>query len=115
MFKRGDIHLAKLYPSKGHEVGKMRPVLILQTDMLNDVNHTTVIILPLSTKLVKNSYPLRLTINARENLKENSEILCDQIRAININRLENEKIATLVHEELLSVEEQVQILLGFII
>ena len=76
MYKRGDIHLAKLYPNKGHEVGKTRPVLILQTDMLNDINHTTTIILPLTTVLVENSQPLRYRINSRDNLQKTSEILC---------------------------------------
>jgi len=115
MFKRGKVHLAKLYPSKGHEVGKTRPVLILQTDMLNDIGHTTVIIVPLSTKLVDNSYPLRYRIQKRENLKETSEILCDQIRTIDINRLQTEEIASLTQEELIAVEERIQILLGFFI
>lgn len=58
MYKRGDIHLAKLYPNKGHEIEKTRAVLIFQTDMLNDVGHTTVIVLPLSTVLVENAYPI---------------------------------------------------------
>jgi len=115
MFRRGNIHLAKLYPSKGHEVGKTRPVLILQTDMLNDIGHTTVIIVPLSTKIVDNSYPLRYRIDKRENLEETSEILCDQIRTIDVNRLQKEEIARLTQEELISVEERVQILLGFAI
>ncbi|MCD6433511.1 MAG: type II toxin-antitoxin system PemK/MazF family toxin [Sulfurimonas sp.] len=113
MFKRGDIHLAKLYPSKGHEVGKNRPVLILQTDLLNEVEHTTVIILPLSTILVENSYPLRFRISSRNNLEEISEILCDQIRAIDINRIHTKPIASLTKQELLEVEQRVQIILDF--
>ncbi len=113
MLKRGDIHLAQLYPSKGHEVGKTRPVLILQTDMLNDVGHTTVIVAPLSTQLVENSYPLRYRLQARQNLKATSEVLCDQLRAIDINRLLKENIASLTQEELLAIEERIQILLGF--
>jgi len=113
MFRRGDIHLAKLYPSKGHEVGKTRPVLVLQTDMLNDVDHTTTIIVPLSTQLIEGTYPLRFRIKKRDKLKETSEILCDQIRTIDVNRLQKEKIASLTQEELISIEERVQILLGF--
>ena len=113
MFKRGNIHLAKLYPNKGHEVGKTRPVLIFQTNMLNDVGHTTIIVIPLSTQLVNNSYPLRHRINARENLHETSEILCDQIRVIDVKRLDTQILASLTQEELILIEEKTQIVLGF--
>ncbi len=113
MFRRGDIHLAKLYPSKGHEVGKSRPVLILQTNLLNEIDHTTVIILPLSTILVDNSYPLRFRISSRDKLKKDSEILCDQIRAVDINRIYTESIAALTKQELLEIEQRVQIILDF--
>jgi len=113
MFRRGDIHLAKLYPSKGHEVGKNRPVLILQTNLLNEIKHTTIIILPLSTILVENSYPLRFRISARDKLQRISEILCDQIRAVDINRIDGEPIASLTKKELLEIEQRVQIILDF--
>ncbi|MDB2561969.1 type II toxin-antitoxin system PemK/MazF family toxin [Sulfurimonas sp.] len=113
MFKRGNIHLAKLYPNKGHEVGKTRPVVILQTDILNDVGHTTIIVIPLSTQLVDNSYPLRHRINARENLHETSEVLCDQVRAIDFKRLDLEIVASLTQEELILIEENIKIILEF--
>jgi len=35
--KRGWIYLADLNPRRGTEPGKTRPVLVLQTDMLNKV------------------------------------------------------------------------------
>ena len=37
MFKKGEIYLATLNPKKGNEVGKLRPVLIYQTDILNEI------------------------------------------------------------------------------
>lgn len=102
MYKQGDIHLAKLYP----------PVLILQTDMLNDIGHTTVIVLPLSTILIEDSYPLRYRINKRDKLLKTSEILCDQIRSIDVNRIDTEVITSLTMQELILIEEQIQIILG---
>ncbi len=112
MFKRGDIHLAKLYPSKGDEVGKTRPVLIIQTDMLNSIEHTTIITLPLTTQLIDDSYPLRFRLPKREKLQQTSEVLCDQIRAITTDRLKSQKLASITKEEMLHVEEQIQIVLG---
>ena len=113
MFDRGSIYLAKLYPLKGHEPGKTRPVLILQTDMLNHIGHTTVIVVPLTAQLIDKAYPLRYRIAKRDNLSENSELLCDQIRAIDINRLLPEKLTSLTSKEMLEVEQQVQIILDF--
>ena len=113
MFDRGSIYLARLYPSKGSEPGKTRPVLIVQTDILNHIGHTTVIILPLTTKLLDGTYPLRYRIAKRENLLQDSELLCDQIRAIDIQRLAPEKVATLTKKEMLEVEQQIQAILDF--
>jgi len=113
MFKRGNVYLAKLYPSKGHEVGKTRPVLVLQTNLLNDIAHTTSIILPLTTSLVENSFPLRLRIQPRDKLQKTSEILCDQIRTIDNNRLQAEVLTSLSQEELLEIEQRLQIILDF--
>lgn len=113
MFDRGCIYLAKLYPSKGHEPGKTRPVLILQTDMLNHIEHTTVIVVPLTTQLTHHTYPLRYSISKRDNLLENSELLCDQLRAIDTNRLLPEKLASLTIKELIETEQQIQIILDF--
>lgn len=113
MFDRGSVYLAKLYPSKGSEPGKTRPVLIVQTNMLNHIGHTTIIIVPLTTKLIKGAYPLRYFIQKRENLLEDSELLCDQIRAIDIKRLIPEKLATLTMQEMVEIEHQIQAILEF--
>jgi len=113
MFDRGSIYLAKLYPSKGHEPGKIRPVLVLQTNMLNHIGHTTVIVIPLSTQLIDNAYPLRYYVSKRDNLLENSELLCDQIRALDVSRLIPEKLASLSTQEMLEIEQQVELILDF--
>ena len=105
--------MAKLYPSKGAEPGKTRPVMVLQTNMLNHIGHTTVIVVPLTTKLVEGAYPLRYRIEGRENLLQDSELLCDQIRAIDVQRLIPEKLATLSMREMAEVEQQMQAILEF--
>ncbi|WP_456393518.1 type II toxin-antitoxin system PemK/MazF family toxin [Nitratifractor sp.] len=113
MYDRGGIYLAKLYPSKGHEPGKTRPVLILQSDILNQIGHTTVIILPLTTQLIPEAFPLRYPVGKREHLEQDSEILCDQIRAIDIRRLLPQKLATLSEEEMAELAYQIQLILDF--
>ncbi len=87
--------------------------MVLQNDVLTKDGHTTVIILPLSTQLIDHTYPLRFRIECREMLEKESDLLCDQIRAIDINRLETRKIASLDKDELQSIEEQVKAILAF--
>jgi len=113
MIKRGEIYLVNLNPKRGNEVGKLRPALILQTDALNEVAHPTVIVLPLSTKLIDQQI-LRFRITKRDRLDKDSDILCDQIRAINIHRIVSEPLTRLSEEELAQVEERVKIILDLI-
>lgn len=114
MFKRGEIYLANLNPKKGNEVGKLRPVLIYQTDMLNDVGHPTTTILPLSTHLIDESYPLRFRVEKRDKLDSSSEILCDQIRTIDNQRIINEKLTILSDDEMEQIDKQIKIVLGIV-
>jgi mRNA interferase MazF len=110
-YKRGGIYLARLNPARGAEPGKVRPVLILQADSLTVVGHSTVVIVPLTTNLIDDAFPLRYRITGREKLQQDSDLLCDQIRAIDIRRLGNEEIASLSDEEMLQVETQIALIL----
>lgn len=94
---RGDIVVVNLYPKKGDEVGKIRPALILSGDDENRLLDT-VILMPLSSDLVENMQPYRVRIPKRENLKEESDILINQVRALSKTRIK-EKIAKLSEEE----------------
>ena len=83
----GQIWLADLNPRIGTEPGKVRPVLILQNQILLNANHPSTIILPLTTNLIDNAEPLRVRILAKGPLQKDSDILIDQIRAIDNKRL----------------------------
>ena len=70
----------------GTEPGKIRPVIVVQTDLLNLV-HTSTIVCPITTKTVPASI-LRVHVPKKESgLREDSDILVDQIRAIDNMRL----------------------------
>lgn len=98
---RGEIWLANLNPGDGTEPEKTRPVLIFQDQSLLDIAHPSTIIIPLTTKLIDNAEPLRIRINARENLQKNSDLLIDQIRSIDNKRLKQGALAMLNESELL--------------
>ena len=80
------IYLADLNPGMGTEAGKTRPVVVIQTDLLNNI-HPSTIICPLTTKVVKQAATLRVHISAGESgLDQSSDVLVDQIRAIDNRR-----------------------------
>ena len=111
MYKKGEIYLAKLNPKKGNEVGKIRPVLIYQTNFLNDIEHPTTTVLPLSTHLIDEAFPLRYRINKRDKLEYNSDILCDQIRTIDNERILTNLLTRLNLKEMLEIDKQIKLIL----
>jgi mRNA interferase MazF len=86
--KRFEIWLADLNPQIGTEPAKTRPVLVVQTNLLNKIPHPSTIICPLTTNVKKESEILRVHIKKGiANLNENCDIMIDQVRAIDNNRL----------------------------
>jgi mRNA interferase MazF len=87
MLRRGEIWLADLNPPNGTEPGKIRPVLIMQSQALLNAGHPSTLIVPLTTKLVEDAEPLRIRIPAAGRLPKPSDLLMDQVRAIDNGRL----------------------------
>jgi mRNA interferase MazF len=86
--KQFDIWIADLNPRVGTEPGKKRPVLIVQTDLLNKINHPSTLICPLTTNVKLESDILRVNLTSEiSNLEKDSDVMIDQIRAIDNNRL----------------------------
>ena len=105
MVSKGDIWLVNLNPvKKNNEMGKVRPVLVYQNDELNHSEYPTTIIIPLSTSLIDDVEPLRYRISKRDNLKEDSDIVITQIRAIDNDRF-IEKLATVTQKEIQKIKE----------
>ena len=87
MLKRGEVWLADLNPPHGTEPGKTRPVLVIQSQALLDAGHPSTLVIPLTTKLVDDAEPLRIRVAAAGRLPKLSDVLMDQMRAIDNGRL----------------------------
>ena len=110
--RRGWVYMADLDPPRGTEPGKIRPVLVLQTDLLNRV-HPSTVVLPLTTRLEPNGAPLRVRLAKGEaGLSADSEVIVDQIRAIDDRRLRR-ALGAVPLRQLAEVEQAVAILLDF--
>lgn len=83
-----EIWIADLNPQIGTEAGKTRPVLIIQTNLLNKILHPSTIICPLTTNVQKNATILRVHLKkGTANLNDSCDIMIDQMRAIDNKRL----------------------------
>ena len=83
-----EIWVADLNPRIGTEPGKTRPVLVVQTNLLNQIPHPSTLICPLTSKVSSNAELLRIHIpGGTANLIKGCDVLMDQLRAIDNRRL----------------------------
>jgi len=106
-----EIWIADLNPQIGTESGKTRPVLIVQTNLLNKIPHPSTIICPITTNIQNESEILRVHLKkGMANLNEDCDVMIDQIRAIDNKRL-IKKVGELPLELVDKVKENILIIL----
>jgi len=81
------VWLADLNPRRGTEAGKKQLVLVVQSQDLLNAGHPSTLVVPLTTELIDDAEPLRIRVAATERLRRNSDLLMDQLRAIDNRRL----------------------------
>ena len=109
--KQYEIWIADLNPQIGTEAGKTRPVAVIQTNLLNDIHHPSTIICPITSKVEKESTILRVLIDAGiANVRENCDVMIDQIRAIDNKRL-IKKVGILPDDLIRKINENIKIVL----
>lgn len=105
--RRGLLYLADLNPRRGTEPGDARPVLVIQTDLLNGAGHPSTWVLPCTTRLsgeslLRVSLPRGISGNPRD-----CEVMIDQSRAID-NRRFVHALESLPRSLLREVEEKLR-------
>ena len=109
--KQYEIWIADLNPKIGTEAGKIRPVLVVQTNLLNKILHPSTLICPITTNIEKESDILRVHIEQGvADVRENCDIMIDQIRAIDDKRL-IKKIGMLHKSLIEKLKENIMIVL----
>jgi len=109
--KQFEIWIADLNPHIGTEPGKTRPVVVIQTDLLNKIPHSSTIICPVTTNVKMGSEILRVHLKkGTANLQNACDIMIDQMRAIDNKRL-SKKIGMLPENLTEKVRENIQIVL----
>ncbi|HJD60673.1 MAG TPA: type II toxin-antitoxin system PemK/MazF family toxin [Rickettsia endosymbiont of Columbicola hoogstraali] len=109
---RGGVYLARLDPTKINEVGKTRPVIVLNSQIILDSIPPIVFICPLSSQSYPNFSNLHFELNIRDNLEVKSYALVEHCRAISITRIIHPRLAQITSYELKHIIRIVQQLIG---
>ncbi|MEO6038355.1 MAG: type II toxin-antitoxin system PemK/MazF family toxin [Saprospiraceae bacterium] len=110
MVSKYEVWIADLDPRFGTEPGKTRPVVIVQTDLLEG-HHPSTIICPMTTQIVQGATLLRIHLQTGESgMTQSSDILMDQLRAID-NRRFVKKVGILAKQKRQQLDDNLRILL----
>lgn len=92
MVNRFDVYFVEFDPTKGSEINKTRPAVILSPEEMNN-SLNTVIIAPLTSTL--KNYPTRVNCTVKN---KKGQIALDQLRCIDKSRLKT-KLSTISEKE----------------
>jgi mRNA interferase MazF len=107
---RGEVWLADLGATRGHEQAGARPVLVLSVDTFNQGPADLVVVLPLTSRY--RGVPMHVPLRPPEGgTKTPSVILCDAIRSISKDRLAR-RWGVVSMQTMSAVEDRLRILLG---
>jgi len=112
LIRRGEVWVARLNPNQGAEVGKVRPVVVIQADLLTQAGVPTVVVVPLTTQMRRGAELLRVLIPARDRLLHDCYAMAEQPRALDQARLGEGPLTCLLPEELLKPERALRAVLG---
>jgi mRNA interferase MazF len=104
--ERGEVYWVELDPTRGSEISKTRPCVVLSAVEINQ-HRNTVVVIPLTTTASPAVPPLLV---ATPSAGESSKVRIEHIRAVNITRLQR-KIGSLAGQDLSAVENALQVVL----
>ncbi len=107
---RGEVWLADLNPTRGHEQAGRRPVLVVSEDLFNRGPAGLVIVVPTTSTL--RGVPSHVVVSPPEaGLRKRTAILCEAVRSIAAERLV-ERWGKVGQPTMASIEDVLRILLG---
>jgi len=110
--RRGEIWVATRNPNRGGEIGKSRPVVIIQDDRITAAGIRTVIAVPLTTQFRPDFSPMRVAVFARDRLLKDCYVMVEHITALDCKRFGEGPLAILSDTEMDDVERRMKAMLG---
>jgi mRNA interferase MazF len=109
--RRGEVWLADLRPTRGHEQTGHRPILIVSADPFNQSPAGLVIAVPFTT--TRRGLPTHIEVLPPDGgLRETSFAMCEQLRALSADRLASRPLGAVSPPVLRAVEDRLQLLLA---
>lgn len=112
--RRGEIWTANLNPTRGAEVGNVRPVLVVQSNWLTESGSETVLVVPLTTQYRESVEALRVTIPARDRLRETCQTVTEKVRALDRSRFGTGPLTIATDDEMHRLEQRLMGVLGML-
>jgi mRNA interferase MazF len=106
---RGDVVWADLTPTRGHEQGGSRPIVVLSDDVFN-ARSGTVIAMAITSQAQRAGFPLTFELTSVK-LPKRSWVKISQIRTLSVDRL-GKRIGRVSAEELKALLEGCNEILG---
>ncbi|MBI4483942.1 MAG: type II toxin-antitoxin system PemK/MazF family toxin [Acidobacteria bacterium] len=110
--QRGHLYVIDFNPRVRTKPGKLRPAVVLQSDMVNEAGYPSTIVIPTTTRLVENPGILRLRMRRGEGgLARESDLLLGQLIAV-ANESFRQEIGISPDHLMEELEKRVRIILG---
>ena len=109
---RGHLYIVDFNPRVKTKPGKLRPAVVIQSDLVNKAGYPSTIVIPTTTRLVENPGILRLRISKGQgDLARESDLLLGQLIAV-ANESFRQEIGVLPAPLMDELENRVRIILG---
>jgi mRNA interferase MazF len=109
--KRGRLYIVDFNPRVKTKPGKLRPAVVLQSDLVNQAGYPSTIVIPTTTRLVEDPGILRLRIEKGQGLDHDSDLLLGQLIAV-ANESFRKEIGILPPPLMEELENRIRVLLG---
>ena len=110
--KRGHVYVVDFNPRVRTKPGKLRPAVVLQSDLVNEAGYPSTIVIPTTTRLVDNPGILRLRLRKGQGgVARDSDLLLGQLIAV-ANESFRQDIGVLPDSLMRELESRVRVILG---
>jgi mRNA interferase MazF len=110
--KRGHLYVVDFNPRVRTKPGKLRPALVVQSDLVNEAGYPSTIVIPTTSKLLEDPGILRFRLFKRDAALDcDSDLLLGQLIAV-ANESFRKEIGNLPLSAFEEIERRIRIILG---
>jgi mRNA interferase MazF len=110
--KRGHLYIVDFNPRIKTKPGKLRPALVLQSDLVNEAGYPSTIVIPTTTRLIENAGMLRFRLKKGQGgIARDSDLLLGQVIAV-ANESFRQEVGNLPNALMEEIEGRMRIILS---